>query len=62
MKIPVNVFHHLGHSISYDMVCPIQTVQAELSQELLKTSNMLPVKPDHESGTADIFKHTHVSI
>ena len=34
--------------ISYDMVCRIETAQAELSQELLKTLNMLPLKPDHE--------------
>ena len=31
MENPVNIFHRLGHSISYDMVCRIETVQAELS-------------------------------
>ena len=50
MKNPINVLHRLGHSISYDMVCWIETAQAELLQELLKISNMLPLKPDHEGG------------
>ena len=31
MKNPINILHRLGHSISYDMVCWIETVQAELS-------------------------------
>ena len=48
MKNPVNVLHRLGYSISYDLVCRIETAQAELSQELLKISNMLPLTPDHE--------------
>ena len=40
----------VNHSISYDMVCWIETAQAELSQGLLKTSNMLPLKTDQEGG------------
>ena len=31
MKNPINILHRLGHSILYDMVCRIETVQAELS-------------------------------
>ena len=50
MKNPINILHSLGDSISYDMVCRIETVQAEVSQELLKTLNMLPLEPDHEGG------------
>ena len=48
MENPINISDRLGHSISYDMVCRIETPQAELSQELLKTSNMLPLVPHHE--------------
>ena len=50
MKNPIIFFHHLGHFTSYDMVCQIETTQAGLSQELLKTSNMLPLELDHEHG------------
>ena len=55
MKNPINILHCLGHSLSYDMVCQIETVQVELSQELLKTSNMLSLKPDHEGGQVRSF-------
>ena len=39
MKNPMNILDRLGHSISYDMVCWIETAQVEVSQKLLKTSN-----------------------
>ena len=32
------------------MVCWLKTAQTELSQELLKTSNMFPLEPDYEGG------------
>ena len=50
IKNPINILHSLGHSISYDMVCRAEIAKAELSQKLLKTWNMLPLKPDHEGG------------
>ena len=45
-----NFLVHLDHSISYDMLCQTETAQAELSQEFLKTANMLPLEPDYEVG------------
>ena len=33
MKAPVTQLHQLGHFISYDMVCQIETGQAELAQQ-----------------------------
>ena len=44
MKNPINILHCLGHSLSCDMVCRIETYN------ILKTMNMLPLKPDHEDG------------
>ena len=35
MKAPVTQLHRLGHFISYDMVCQIETGQAELAQQQL---------------------------
>ena len=45
---------------SYDMVCWIETAQADLRQELLKTLNMLPLEPDHEGG--QVRSHLTFSI
>ena len=36
MKSPMNILHCLGHSISYDMVCWLETAQVEVSQKILK--------------------------
>ena len=52
---PINILHCLGHSLSYDMVCQIEKVQVELSQELLKTSNMLSLKSNHKGGQVRNF-------
>lgn len=50
MKNPKTFLHRLCHSISYDMVWRLETAQAELSQELLKASNLIPLKLDDEGG------------
>lgn len=42
------ILRRLGHSILYGMVCRIEIIQAQLSQEFLKTSNMPPLERDHE--------------
>ena len=44
IKNPINTLHRLGHSMSCDMVCWIETYK------ILKTLDMLPLKPDYEDG------------
>ena len=55
MKTPITFLHRLGHSISYDMVCKIETAQAELAQHLLQTSTRLPLQPAYEGGKVRRF-------
>ena len=45
MKAPVTQLHRLGHSTAYDMVCRIETGQAELAQQQLKSSTILLLQP-----------------
>ena len=50
MKTPITQLHRLGHSISYDMICRIETGQAELAQQQLKTSTILPLQPINQEA------------
>ena len=44
-KKPVEITHHLGHSIDYKLVCEIETALAEAAQILATESGALPAKP-----------------
>ena len=44
-KKPVEITHHLVHSIDYKFVCEIETALAEAAQILATESGALPVKP-----------------
>ena len=44
-KKPVEVLNHLGHSISYNSVCSIETAQAQKAQILANQNQALPLKP-----------------
>ena len=46
----ITFLHRLGHSVWFDVVCRIEIEQVELSKELLKTTNLLPLKADYEDG------------
>ena len=54
-KKPVQIASHLGHSIDYNLVCEIETAQAEASQLLSTISGTLPVKPRTSNGTVLTF-------
>ena len=44
-KVPVQVMNHLGHCIDYNLVCEIETAQAEAAECIAKSSSALPIKP-----------------
>ena len=44
-KVPIQVMHHLGHCIDYNLVCEIETAQAEAAQQIANSSGALPIKP-----------------
>ena len=44
-KIPIQITNHLGHCIDYNLICEIETAQAETAQFLANMSGVLPVKP-----------------
>ena len=41
----MEVLNHLGHSISYNNVCSIETAQAQKAQILVNKNKALPLKP-----------------
>ena len=44
-KVPVQVKNHLGHCIDYNLVCEIETAQAEAAECIPRSSGALPIKP-----------------
>ena len=34
LKLPIRVLSHLGHCIDYDLVCDIETAEAEIAQKM----------------------------
>ena len=54
-KKPVQIVSHLGHSIDYNLVCEIETAQAEASQLLSTISGTLHVKPRASNDTVLTF-------
>ena len=54
-KKPVQIASQLGHSIDYNLVCEIETAQAEASQLLSTISGTLPVKPRTWNDTVLTF-------
>ena len=38
LKTPIQVLSHLGHSISYDLVCEVETAEAEAAQKWMSES------------------------
>ena len=44
-KVPIQVLNHLGHCIDYNLVCEIETAQAEAAQQIASSSGALPIKP-----------------
>ena len=44
-KVPVQVMDHLGHCMDYNLVCEIETAQAEAAECIAKSSGALPIKP-----------------
>ena len=44
-KLPLQVLSRLGHSMTYDQICEVETAQAELVQHLKSLSLPLPIVP-----------------
>ena len=55
-KLPLQVLSRLGHSMTYDHICEVETAQAELVQHLKSLSLPLPICPiDEESKVLTTF-------
>ena len=50
-KKPIQILNYLGHCIDYNLVCEIETSQAEKSQLLATKSQTLPLIPCDENET-----------
>ena len=51
----IDILHKLGHCISYNTVCKIETAQAECALEASKSNNILALKPILPDQT--VFRH-----
>ena len=49
-KLPLQVLSLLGHSMTYDQICKVETAQAELVQHLKSLSLSLPICPINEES------------
>ena len=55
-KLPLQVLSRLGHCMTYDQICEVETAQAELVQHLKSLSLPLPICPiDEESKVLTTF-------
>ena len=54
-KLPLKVLSRLGHCISYDSICEIETAQAELVQHFESMSLSLPLQPVDSGSKVRIF-------
>eukprot|EP00794_Sanderia_malayensis_P010438 gene10438-biopygen7613 len=54
-KKPIKIANHLGHCIDYDLVCEIETAQAEAAQLMASMNGMLPIKPSMNDTTVLTF-------
>ena len=50
-KKPVKIVNHLGHCIDYDLVCEVETAQAEKAQALASKCQILSLMPAEENET-----------
>eukprot|EP00794_Sanderia_malayensis_P014842 gene14842-biopygen11931 len=50
-KKPIQIANHFGHCINYNLVCEVETAQAETAQLLATMSGILPVKPATNDNT-----------
>ena len=56
-KLPLQVLSRLGHCMTYDQICEVETAQAELVQHLKSLSIPLPICPiDEESKVLTTFR------
>ncbi|XP_066933544.1 uncharacterized protein [Clytia hemisphaerica] len=53
-RMVIDLLNRLGHSISYNSVCDIETAQAEAAQEAAKSTSVLPYQP---SSITALFAH-----
>jgi len=51
----VDIIHKHGHCISYNLVCEIETAQAECAIKASQETNLLPSKP--KNSDASVFTH-----
>ena len=49
-KLPLQVLSQLGHSMTYDQICEVETAQAELVHHLKSWSLLLSICPIHEKS------------
>ena len=49
LKMPIKILSHLGHSIDYNVVCEIETAEAELAMMRLSLNDDMPKSPARET-------------
>ena len=54
-KQPIVVTNKLGHSISYDLTCEVETALSEASIRRSEQSSILPVRPTNEEVILTVF-------
>ena len=50
-RLPIQILHRLGHCVDYNLVCEIETAQAETAQMLATESGAFPPKPASRTET-----------
>ena len=49
LKMPIKILSHLGHSIDYNVVCEIETAEAEVAMMRLSLNDDMPKSPARET-------------
>ena len=45
LKLPITILSHLGHCIDYNLVCEVETAEAEVAEELYKKTTGAHLQP-----------------
>ena len=45
LKLPITILSHLGHCIDYNLVCEVETAEAEIAEQLYKRTTGAHLQP-----------------
>ena len=52
LKLPITILSHLGHCINHNLVCEVETAEAEVAEELYKKTTGVHLQPSNTSTLA----------